>query len=300
MVMSVIQCVSTNCTEKAIDITGLFIDFTDVPSMHFSSIDADYELGFLVCKPNHTIETREIRTQGSMTLEVQPLADGASPYPRQGNLDWTQTSLLVAFSLSALTSDSGPASSAWNGLGSVTQTHFMFGKEQINSIRTSINYENTTVLLKPLSTDQLAQGYTEMAKASMKPYVSGLLGTSYVPGRIATVEQIFVSSLPHVVASTVLILLLLGMAVAAQFRTGRGDQFNLTNIAAALADTGLPAMVKRAKVDVVTQARPSVSRSRWLKNSVGEEVSGRLGNWKVFLERAAKEDAVETLHISQE
>ncbi|KAG6370754.1 hypothetical protein JVT61DRAFT_10956 [Boletus reticuloceps] len=287
MVMSVIQCVSTNCTEKAIDITGLFIDFTDVPSLRFSSIDADYELGFLVCKPNLTIETREIRTQGSMTLEVQPLADGASPYPRQGNLDWTQTSLLVAFSLSALTSDSGPASSAWNGLGSVTQTHFVFGKDQINSVPTSVNYENTTMLLKPLSTDQLARGYTEMVKASMKR-------------RIATVQQIFVSSLPHVVASTVLILLLLGMAVAAHFRTGRGDQFNITNIAAALADSELPALVKRTKVDVVTQARPSVSRGRWLGNSVGEEVAGRLGNWKVFLERAAKEDAVETLHISQE
>jgi hypothetical protein len=168
MVMSVIQCTSTSCTEEAINIVSLFIDFTDVPSMVFSSIGADYEIGFLVCKPNITIETREVRTQGSMTLEVQALADGASPYPSQGNLDWTQTSLLVAYSLSGLTTDSGPASSAWNGLGSGTQADFIFGSDQMNSIPTGVSSEGTTMIIKPFSTDQLAQGYTDMVKASMK------------------------------------------------------------------------------------------------------------------------------------
>lgn len=168
MIMSIIQCTSSNCTEKSVDIVSLFIDFTDIPSLGFNSVGADYELAFLVCKPNITIETREIRTQGSMTLGVQPLPPGASPYPRQGNLDWTQTSLLAAYSLSALTTDSGPESSAWNGLGSGTQAGFMFGSGQLNSIPTSQIYENTTMVLKPLSTDQLAQGYTKMVTASMK------------------------------------------------------------------------------------------------------------------------------------
>ena len=169
MVMSVIQCTSPSCTEKAIDIIALFVDFTDVPSMRFSTIGADYELGFLVCKPNITIETREVRTQGSMTLQVQALAEGASPYPRQGNLDWTQTSLLVSYSLSALSTDSGPESSAWSGLGSQTQAHFVFGADQLNSIPSSNPvYENTTTVLTPLSTDQLTQGYTQLVKASMK------------------------------------------------------------------------------------------------------------------------------------
>lgn len=168
MIMSVIQCTSTNCTKEAIDIVSLFVNFTDVPSVGFSSIGAAYELGFLVCKPNITIETREIRTQGSMTLGVQPLADGTPPYPRQGNLDWTQTSLLVAYSLSGLTSDSGPASSAWFGLGSGTQADFIFGSDQMNSIPSSVIYENTTMVLTPLPLDQLAQGYTQMVKASMK------------------------------------------------------------------------------------------------------------------------------------
>lgn len=166
--MSVIQCTSTNCTEEAINIISLFVNFTDVPSMSFSSIGADYDIGFLVCKPNITVETREVRTQGSMTLEVQPLAEGTSPYPRQGNLDWTQTSLLLSYSLSGLTTDSGPASSAWNGIGSGTQAHFIFGSGQMDSIPSGPQYEGTTMVLTPLSLDQLAQGYTEMVTISTK------------------------------------------------------------------------------------------------------------------------------------
>ncbi|KAH0825775.1 hypothetical protein J3R83DRAFT_8867 [Lanmaoa asiatica] len=283
MVMSVIQCTSTSCTEDAIDIVALFVDFTDVPSMGFSSIGADYELGFLVCKPNITIETREIRTQGSMTLAVQPLADSASPYPRQGNLDWTQTSLLVAYSLSGLTTDSGPASSAWFGLGSATQADFIFGSDQMNSIPWSdVNYENTTMVLRALPPDQLAQGYTQMVKASMKPYVSGLLGTSYVPGCIASVQQIFVSSMPHVIASTILISLLFVTAVAAYFRRGKGDQFNLTNVAAVLADSELPEVVKRAKVDIISGRKHDQIRRRWQgTHDIGREVTRKLGNWKI-------------------
>ena len=170
MVISVIQCTSPSCTAQFINIVALFINFTDsgIPSMGFGSIGTDYELGFLVCKPNITIETREIRTAGSMTLEVQPLADGASPYPRQNNLDWTQTSLLVAYSLSALTTDSGPSSSAWPGLGSETQADFMFGGDQMDSIPSGLIYENATMAIQPLPSDQLAQGYTQMVKAAMK------------------------------------------------------------------------------------------------------------------------------------
>ena len=168
MVMSIIQCTSTSCTKEAINIVALFVNLTDIPSMSFSSVGAEYKISFLVCKPNITIETREIRTQGSMTLEVQPLADGALPYPRQGNLDWTQTSLLVSYSLSQLTVDSGPSSSAWNGLGSGTQVDFIFGSDQMNTIPTGINYENTSMVITPLPSDQLAQGYTQMVQASMK------------------------------------------------------------------------------------------------------------------------------------
>ncbi|KAI9568168.1 hypothetical protein HD554DRAFT_2172561 [Boletus coccyginus] len=270
-VISVIQCASSSCTEEVINFIPLFVDFTDVPSMGFSSIGADYELGFLVCKPNITIETREIRTGGSVTLEVQPVTDDTPPYPRQGNLDWTQTSLLVAYSLSALTTESGPESSAYRGLGSETQADFIFGRDQLDTIPTSAEYDNTSMVLKPLSPDLLAQGYTEIVKAAMKPYVSGSLGTSYVPGRVASGQRIFVSSLPHVVASTILVIVLLVMAVAAHFRPGRGYQFNLTNVAAALADSEVPQIVKKAKVDVVANVKPSASRHWWLGNNVGQE-----------------------------
>ena len=131
-------------------------------------------------------------------------------------------------------------------------------------------------------------------------YVSGLLGTSYVPGRIASVQQIFVSSLSHVITSTALITLLLMMAVAAHFRRGKGDQFSLTNIAAALADSDLPKAVKRAKVGVITEREQCQRRRRWLGNNVGQEVARRLGSWKISLKLPAKADGLEVLHISRE
>ena len=118
-----------------------------------------------------------------------------------------------------------------------------------------------------------------------------------MPGRVADVQQIFVSSLPHVIASTILIFLLLVMAVAAYFRPGRGYQFNLTNVAAALADSEVPQIVKKAKVDVMTNEKSSASRNWWLGNNVGQEVGGKLGNWKVSLKYPAEADGLETLHI---
>lgn len=113
-------------------------------------------------------------------------------------------------------------------------------------------------------------------------------------------QQIFVSSLPHVIASTVLILLLLLMAVAAHFRPRKGDQFNLTNVAAALADSNLPELVKNAKVDIATGGTYSGRHRGWLGNiNVGQEVARKLGNWKVYLMPSVKAGGLETLHISR-
>lgn len=92
------------------------------------------------------------------------------------------------------------------------------------------------------------------------------------------------------------------MGIAAYFRRGKGDQFNLTNVAAALADSELPMTTKRAKVDVLTNGvRPSASRSRWLSmgHNVGQEVARNLGDWRVSLEPPTKADSLETLHISR-
>lgn len=131
-------------------------------------------------------------------------------------------------------------------------------------------------------------------------YVTGSLGTSYVPGRIASVQQIFVSSMPHVIASTVFIIILFVMAIVAYFRRGKGDQFNLTNVAAALADSELPEMAKKAKVDVMVEGQPYASHGRWLGSNVGQDVARKLGNWKVSLKDPDKADGVETLHVSRE
>lgn len=130
-------------------------------------------------------------------------------------------------------------------------------------------------------------------------YVSGSLGTSYVPGRIATTQQIFVSSLSQVIASTALLSLLFVIAIIAHFRRGKGNSFNLTNIAAALADSEFPEVVKNVKIGVISEME-QCQRRRWFGNNAGQEVAKKLGDWKVSLKLPTKSDGLEVLHISEE
>ncbi|KAJ8580274.1 hypothetical protein M405DRAFT_70997 [Rhizopogon salebrosus TDB-379] len=78
-----ISC-TTGCTEDQINIVSIYPNYTGIPTLQFTAPSNSYELAFLVCKPNITIETREVRTQGSFILDVQPLPEG-KPYPRFGS-----------------------------------------------------------------------------------------------------------------------------------------------------------------------------------------------------------------------
>src|SRR6267154_6002063 len=69
------------CTEDQINIINIYPNFTGVPTLEFTAPNNTYELAFLVCKPNITIETREVHTQGSFILEVQRPPEGRA-YPR--------------------------------------------------------------------------------------------------------------------------------------------------------------------------------------------------------------------------
>jgi len=88
-----------------------------------------------------------------------------------------------------------------------------------------------------------------MAQAAAKVYMTGSLGTAHVPGRVNTSEVVFNSSLPHVIVSTFLFIVLSLFVVVSHFRSGKEDQFTLLGVAAALHDTGIPAKVAQMKTD---------------------------------------------------
>ncbi|KAH7885583.1 hypothetical protein F5I97DRAFT_1417124 [Phlebopus sp. FC_14] len=291
LVLTIVQC-TQGCTGDAINMFAIFVDFTDIPFLTFTAPGAIYEMAFLVCKPNPVIETREVRTVGSMTVEVQPPPSGQT-YPRQGNLDFSQTALLMSYSLSELSYDSGPASSEWYGLGSATQVDFLFGWDQMDNIVYGVDYDNTSTTITLLSIDQITPVYTQMVQGAMKPYVSGTLATAYVPGRVASVKHIFTSSMPHVVASTILFVLLSTLSMVAHFRKGKGNEFTLLNVAAIMRESELPEIVEYETMAVVSRR----SRRHWTDRNVGHEVADRLKDKRVVLE--GRGGGLNVLNVSQ-
>ncbi|KAG8748102.1 hypothetical protein FRC10_008835 [Ceratobasidium sp. 414] len=227
----VAQC--TSCT-AGVGEDPAKIDFTGVPIQQFSSpksvgtnVTTDtLNVGVLVCDPRASIETREVRMDGSGGVEV--VEDGRTFVP-QGNLQISQTRLLLAKALQAYTGSSGP-DTGFDGIGKAAQVRLLFGP-------TGNATETTT--LKPLPIDQLTRGYNLAVQAAMRAYLSGSMATAYVPGRTQTLTLVFTSSLPHVIVSTILFGFT-ALFINACYLRSDNEQFTLFSVSAALARSNLP------------------------------------------------------------
>jgi hypothetical protein len=136
------------------------------------------------------------------------------------------------------------------GLGTQAQMDFIFGKNQMASVssQTVVTGEPVPMTtLAPQSLSDITAVYTTMAQAAAKVYMTGTLGTAYVPGRIGTSEVVFDSSLPHVIVSTFLFIVLSLLVVVAHFRSGKEGKFTLFGVAAALHGSGIPAQFAQMK-----------------------------------------------------
>lgn len=98
MVWMIGQCTSCNTSEFHQD-KSVF-DLSEIPTQEFSYSFAElntttiqtFLLGFLVCNPRASVETREVRMDGTAKIQVME----PSGLERQGNLDVGQTGLLLA------------------------------------------------------------------------------------------------------------------------------------------------------------------------------------------------------------
>ncbi|KAG8721212.1 hypothetical protein FRC09_008262 [Ceratobasidium sp. 395] len=234
MAWLVAQC--TSCSSDPSEDSAK-IDFTGVPIQQFTStadlgtanpVDMSLDVGVLVCDPRASIETREVRMGGSGVIKV--IEDGRT-FVRQGNLRIAQVKFLLAKALQAYTSSSGPAT-GFKGIGKAAQVRLFFGP-------TGNATETTT--LKPLPVDQLARGYNLAIQTAMRSYLSGSMATAYVPGRTQTPTLVFISSLPHVVVSTILFAFTTLFINACYLRSD-SEQFTLFSVSAVLARSNLPAL----------------------------------------------------------
>ncbi|QRW03774.1 hypothetical protein RhiLY_02773 [Ceratobasidium sp. AG-Ba] len=207
------QC--TNCGDPTLSggDPGV-IDFTGIPFQKFSS----------------TKMVGENVTAVEQNVGILVIEDGRT-IGRQGNLQISQTRLLLTKALQAYTANSGP-STEFYGLGRIAQIQLIYGPQG--------NASETTTL-KPLPVEQIAQGYNLALQAAMRSYLAGSMGSAYVPGRTQTPTLVFTSSLPHVIVSTILFVLIALFVNVCHFRS-ENEQFTLFSVAAALAHSNLPAI----------------------------------------------------------
>jgi hypothetical protein len=223
------------------------MDFSGLPITLSNTPNGTFQFVFLHCQMRHTIATHEIRSDGNGSLFVEPNGNGT--FRKQGNLNPPQTGMLLSAALQNFQASAGPAYPT-TGLGTQTQVEFIFGKQAVASVnlsQTATPPPITTLAPQPLSNISVA--YTRMAEGAAKVYMTGALGTAYVPGRISKTNLVFNSSLPYVIVSTLLFSALSLVVVIAHFRSGKEEQFTLFGVAAALHGSEIPAQFARMKAD---------------------------------------------------
>ncbi|KAG2125402.1 hypothetical protein DEU56DRAFT_903754, partial [Suillus clintonianus] len=243
------QCVA-GCDMSLLTASYAWLNFTSLPTFQWNRTDGLYELAFLVCKPNVQISTREVRNNGFGMLSVQPSPNGVN-LKTQGNLHPRQTPALFSFAMM----HAGPSTlqgAYYVDLGADVQQDFLFGREQVNNLPTS---PGSIVNLTVLPTANLSLTFTSMLKSSSKAYLTGSLGTAYVPGRLLTFEVVFATSLPQLAVSTAIFILLFILTIVAHFRRGKGGDWTLINIAAAMHDSEVPAQFSQMKADLCQGSR---------------------------------------------
>ncbi|KAF9236450.1 hypothetical protein BU15DRAFT_77031 [Melanogaster broomeanus] len=245
-----------------------------LPTFTIEIYDQTWSMTILVCVPNVTIETRELT--------------------RQGNLHPVQTTSLFSIATMSLTEGAGPGEdgSEYDSLGSQVQGEVLYGKQQWDGLPILASPRtNLTITLAPL--EDITKGYTQIIQSAAKSYLAGYLGTAYVPGRLSTTEVIFSSSIPNVAVSTVIFIILAVLIILAQFRPGKGTEFTLINVVAAVHGSELPAQFAQMKAQQMADFVPSVMGDH---KDVQQDTAEMLGERKIFLQR--RPDGSGVLHIS--
>lgn len=232
------QCIS-GCGDLTPDIrTILKYNFTGIPTLQIIGADSTWEMAHLVCSPHFSLETREARSDAQGVLTVN---NESKHYSKQGNLHPAQTGLLLSFSMAEFP-NAGPRFGV-GLMGSKAQAALIFGNAAINNVNVSVGAFTIT----PLPTQEITQSFIAVLQSITKSYMSGALGTTYVPGRLSRQTLIFRSSMAYVAVSTGLFAILILMVLAAHFRGRKGEQFTLCRVAAALDGSEIPSEFARTE-----------------------------------------------------
>ncbi|KAK1224914.1 hypothetical protein PQX77_012154 [Marasmius sp. AFHP31] len=227
---------SSSADLSLLDLTGIptqeiEINFNDTAAGTSNITSAKFSI--LVCRPRARVETREVRLDASGNIVVAE----RTGLGRQGNLHDGQTALLLTQSLNMYTTDSGP-DSGYEGVGRAGQARLFFGDNLWNA--------SVTSSIKPAPIENITERYGHAQQAALNSYLSGKIATAYVPGRLQEVKLVFQSSLPQVIASTVLFGFVTLFSVVCYFRSYR-ERFTLFSVGAILMRSNIPDAFERAR-----------------------------------------------------
>ncbi|KIJ24482.1 hypothetical protein M422DRAFT_274718 [Sphaerobolus stellatus SS14] len=183
---------------------------------------------FLYCTPNTAIESRQIYSDGLGNLQLGP----KSTIP-QRNLNLGAVNVAISTALSTV--DQAGPQEPFSGdfiLGNELQFTLLFGEANPSFFNTPVqDWPPFNFTLQSLH--NITNGYTNIVRNSMKTFLSGSMGTKYVPGVIPHDVFVFSISRPNLIASTVLYAILLVFTLATQFRRPV-PQFTFVSVALAL------------------------------------------------------------------
>jgi hypothetical protein len=203
----------------------------DVNSTHLVDVNGQgVDITFLYCYPNAQIETHQISNDGQGVLTV-----GDKVSTPQLNLHPAQTKLMMSFAFDGFDIAGPQTPLNVTGLGGLAQFNFIFG--MLSPIPTE---------LSPANISQISASYARILMSAAKPFVNGNLATAFVPARITIEIPVFAASLSHVIASTVLYVLLAALALGCYFRR-RVPHFTFVSIAASLAKSDIPPIFAQLK-----------------------------------------------------
>ncbi|KAF8652835.1 hypothetical protein AX16_004135 [Volvariella volvacea WC 439] len=207
----------------------LTFNSTGLPMLYIDNTVGIYEVAFLACSPNFSIETVQVQTKGRdltiLPANTPPIWDNPTSQVDQGNLNPTDAQLFFT-KLFSLFGETGPTIIRERG-GSVSNMLFslIFGQEQ--------------VIWTPTPIPNITSMYARFLQSATKPYMTGLLGTEALPGITFTPSLAFTAHWPYAIASIILLTILNAVNILALFRSGKGEVFSLFTVARVLQNSNV-------------------------------------------------------------
>ncbi|KAF8656485.1 hypothetical protein AX16_002504 [Volvariella volvacea WC 439] len=246
-------------------------DSVGIPSFFALLDDPPVALQFavLACSPNFSIETVEVlNTRGKLTVTPANASGRPRPFTRQGNLNKAQGEMFFSTLFSRFNVNAGPPLLVQQQSSQI-QASLVFGWELIEAwsfLDSTLNQTWT-----PMPIPNITEMYCRFIRSASKPFLSGVLGTTLVPGIVSEPVLRFAASRPHVFASTALFLALNVLSIMAFFRSGKGDKFNLMRVASVLHESNVTAEM----ASFVSEKRKAVGDGS-LEEELGMAAKGRM------------------------